>query len=275
MTTKMPNKKIKTIFNVVEEKSKPARMNLYGFIGATYWDDEEQSVTTKAVNQALKGITADEIDVHINSYGGDAFEGIGIYNALKQSDKTINIYIDALAASAASIVAMAGDKIYMPKNAQMMVHHAATMIYGDASDLENAIADLNKMDRSLVMTYMTRFTGTEDELIALLDAETFLNADEAVALGLADEVIEYVEPQEPKEPEEWGPEPEKPESEPEKPKPEEPEEPKEPKEPELAANIKERLVAKYHGKIAANMAAKHKKQPTIAEKLINLAKEAE
>lgn len=273
MTTKMPNKKIKTIFNVVEEKSKPARMNLYGFIGATYWDDEEQSVTTKAVNQALKGITADEIDVHINSYGGDAFEGIGIYNALKQSDKTINVYIDALAASAASIVAMAGDKIYMPKNAQMMVHHAATMIYGDASDLENAIADLNKMDRSLVMTYMTRFTGTEDELIALLDAETFLNADEAVALGLADEVIEYVEPQElqePKGPEEPESEPEKPESEPEKPKPEEPEEPKEP-----AANIKEKLVAKYHGKIAANMAAKHKKQPTIAEKLINLAREAE
>lgn len=256
-------------------------MNLYGFIGATYWDDEEQSVTTKAVNQALKEITADEIDVHINSYGGDAFEGIGIYNALKQSEKTINVYIDALAASAASIIAMAGDKIYMPENSQLMVHHAATMIYGDASDLENAIADLNKMDKSLILTYMTRFTGTEEELTALLDAETFLNADEAVALGLADEVIEYVEPQEPKEPEESDPEPEepesepdKPESEPEKPKPEEPEEPKEP-EPKPAANIKERLVAKYHGKIAAKVVTKHKEQLTIAEKLINLAKEAE
>ena len=187
--------KIKTIFNVANAtEDTPARMDLYGFVGANnYWDDSAQAVTTKGVNDALAEIEGNSVDVHINSYGGDAFEGIGIYNALKQSDKTINIYIDAIAASAASVIAMAGDTIFIPSNAQLMVHHALTFEYGNAQDFAKAIDMLNKMDNSLIATYKTRFAGTDQELNDLLDAETWLNADEAVAFGFADKIIDYSE----------------------------------------------------------------------------------
>ena len=187
-------KKIKTVFNVVDATDdKPARMNLYGFIGssASFWDSDAQDITTKGVTKSLDEIEGDTLDVHINSTGGDAFEGIGIYNALKQSDKKINVYIDALAASAASVIAMAGDTIFMPKNAQMMVHHAATFEYGNVQDFEQAIKMLNKMDNSLIASYESRFKGTSQELTDLLDAETFLNADEAVAFGFADKILDY------------------------------------------------------------------------------------
>ncbi len=195
MTMEMENmKKIKTVFNVVDATDdKPARMNLYGFIGssASFWDTDAQDITTKGVTKSLDEIEGDTLDVHINSTGGDAFEGIGIYNALKQSDKTINVYIDALAASAASVIAMAGDTIFMPKNAQMMVHHAATFEYGNVQDFEQVIKMLNKMDNSLIASYESRFKGTSQELTDLLDAETFLNADEAVAFGFADKILDY------------------------------------------------------------------------------------
>lgn len=237
-------KKIKTMFNFAnQEDDKPARLDLYGFVGASYWDDDEQSVTTKAVNDALANIEGEMLDVHINSYGGDAFEGIGIYNALKQSNKTINVYVDAVAASAASIIAMAGDTIFMPKNSQLMVHHALTNIYGNADDLQKGIDMLKTMDNSLAQTYMTRFTGSEDELEELLTAETFLSADEAITMGLADEIVDY-----------------------------------EVNEPEKSKNdIKTRLVAKYSGKAQAKATGVQESKPeeshkkSFAEKLANLA----
>lgn len=188
----MKMKKIKTMFNIIDSTDDmPARMNLYGFVGSDPWDKDVQSITTKGVTDSLAEIEGDTLDVHINSYGGDAFEGIGIYNALKQSNKTINVYIDAIAASAASVIAMAGDTIFMPANAQLMIHHALTFEYGNAKDFQKVIDMLGKMDKSLVATYETRFAGTDEELSDLLDAETFLNADEAIAFGFADEIIDY------------------------------------------------------------------------------------
>lgn len=242
-------KKIKTMFNFAnQEDDKPARLDLYGFVGASYWDDDGQSVTTKAVSDALANIEGEMLDVHINSYGGDAFEGIGIYNALKQSNKTINVYVDAVAASAASIIAMAGDTIFMPKNSQLMVHHALTNIYGNADDLQKGIDMLKTMDNSLAKTYMTRFTGSEDELEELLTAETFLSADEAITMGLADEIVNYSDKS---------------------------------KVPEPEADIKTRLVAKYCGNgqaPAPTLPTAETKEPkpethkkSFAEKLAHLA----
>lgn len=244
-------KKIKTVFNFVEsDGGKPARMDLYGFIGSISWDDSEQSVTAKAVGKTLSQIQGDAVDVHINSYGGDAFEGIGIYNALKQSGKKINIYIDAIAASAASLIAMSGDTIFMPKNSQLMVHRALTNVYGNVDDLQKAIDMLNTMGNSLIQTYMTRFTGSQDELEELLEAETFLSADEAIAMGLADEIVNYDDDQE------------------------EPD-------PEPKADIKARLVAKYIGagrKIELALPAAEIEEPkpephkkSFAEKLASLS----
>ncbi|KRK79458.1 Clp protease [Companilactobacillus nodensis DSM 19682 = JCM 14932 = NBRC 107160] len=178
--------------NVVNPTNdEPGRIDLYGTVGVDPWSGDEQSITAKGVKKAIEQIDGDSVDVHINSYGGIAFEGIGIYNVLKESDKTVNVYIDAIAASAASLIAMAGDTIFMPKNAQLMVHHASTLEYGNANDFEKVIQSLNAMDKSMILTYESRFKGTEAELRELLDAETFLTSDEALAFGFVDKIVDY------------------------------------------------------------------------------------
>lgn len=163
---------------------------LYGDIGEDWWGD---GITALRVRATLSRIDDDVVNLHIHSNGGDAFEGIAIYNVLKQSDKTINVYIDGLAASAASIIALAGDKIFMPRNTQMMIHNASACAFwcGFAEDFEKMGASLRNVNDSVRQTYLGRFTGTEEELIRYMDNETFFTADQAVALNLADEILNY------------------------------------------------------------------------------------
>ncbi len=162
---------------------------MYGDIGEDWWSE---GITALRVRATLSRIDDDVVNLHIHSNGGDAFEGIAIYNVLKQSDKTINVYIDGLAASAASIIALAGDKIYMPRNTQMMIHNAASGIWhGFAEDFEKMGAALRNVNDSVRQTYLGRFTGSEEELIRYMDNETFFTADQAVALNLADEILNY------------------------------------------------------------------------------------
>lgn len=161
---------------------------LYGDVGESYWGD---GITASSVRYALKQITTDVVNVHINSYGGDVFEGLAIYNVFKQSDKTINTIIDGVAASAASIIFMGGNKRLMPKNTQLMIHNAQTGVWGYAEDFEKAIAALNSIKVSLIASYMEKFEGTEEELINYLANETFFTAEEAVGCGLADEILNY------------------------------------------------------------------------------------
>ena len=162
---------------------------MYGDIGENWWSE---GITALRVRATLSRIDDDVVNLHIHSNGGDAFEGIAIYNVLKQSDKTINVYIDGLAASAASIIALAGDKIYMPRNTQMMIHNAASGIWhGFAEDFEKMASALRNVNDSVRQTYLGRFTGTEEELIRYMDNETFFTADQAVALNLADEILNY------------------------------------------------------------------------------------
>lgn len=161
---------------------------LYGDIGEDWFG---YGITALQVRTVLNQIDTDVVNVHIHSNGGDAFEGIAIHNVLKQSDKTINTYIDGLAASAASIIALAGDKIYMPQNTQLMIHNAASAIYGFADDFEKMATSLRNINDSVRQTYLSRFAGTEDELIKYMNDETFFTAEQAVALNLADEILNY------------------------------------------------------------------------------------
>lgn len=156
---------------------------LYGPVGG-YWD----GINSKDIRTALAGFSGSEIEVHLNSYGGDMFEGIAIKNYLSQRPETITVIIDGLAASAASIIAMAGDKILMPSDTQLMIHNPWTFTYGNAKELRKVADDLDKSEVSIQETYLKRFTGSREELVALLEAETFLTADEAVTLGLADAI---------------------------------------------------------------------------------------
>lgn len=172
------------------EKTNDKEYNLYIYGSIGGWFSENNAET---VRRKLSAIDAERIHVHINSGGGSAFDGVAICNLLRQHDAEIIVHIDGWAASAASIIAMAGDKIIMPANTMMMIHQASTYEYGNADVFEKIAKDLRKIDAALRQSYKKRFVGTEDELIQLLKDETWLTADEAVALGLADEVTEEIE----------------------------------------------------------------------------------
>jgi ATP-dependent protease ClpP protease subunit len=178
------------------DKPDETDMYLYGFVTDErgLWDDGD-CIATNEVRDMLMQIKGGIINLHINSPGGFAFEGIAIHNLLKQHNAEIHVFIDGLAASAASIIAMAGDRIFMPANTMMMIHKASAITWGTASALRKDADMLDKLDVAVMSSYMHRYTGTEDALGVLLEDETWLTADEAKAMGLCDEVLR--EPPEP------------------------------------------------------------------------------
>ena len=174
----MKNNPIENKLEIKNEAEGTIELFMYGTVG--------YSVYLNGIKYALGDVVGNEINVHINSYGGDLFEGIAIKNFLLNRPEKINVYIDGIAASAASVIAMAGDRIVMPSDAQMMIHNPWTYTMGNAKELRKTADDLDKAQTSLEKSYMNRFKGTEDELKTLLDEETYLTADEAVLFGLAD-----------------------------------------------------------------------------------------
>lgn len=131
-----------------------------------------------------------QINVRIHSPGGDVFEGMAIYNALKGHPAYVSVYIDGLAASMASVVAMAGDRVYIPANAMMMIHKPWGVQGGDAEAMRQYAALLDKVESNLVQAYVAKTGKTPEEIHALLSAETWMEGGEAVAAGFADVLIE-------------------------------------------------------------------------------------
>jgi ATP-dependent Clp protease protease subunit len=174
-------------------KNESAEINIYGDICDEKWFDED--VTPKAILDALDDAGAvKNLNIHINSYGGSVFAGNAIVNILdsykRKSGATINVYNDGLAASMASGIACAGDKVYAAKNSLFMYHKPLMVMQGNAEDFESAISVLNKTEDALVSNYMRKFNGTEEELRDMLAKETWLTADEAKEYGFVDEIIE-------------------------------------------------------------------------------------
>ena len=145
-------------------------------------------VSAKSFLNDMRAVKGDTINLSINSPGGDVFAGVAIYNALRSSGKKVNVKVLGLAASAASLIAMAGDEIEMPENAMMMIHNPWSFAMGDADELRATADVLDKIGGSLVGTYAARTGKDEDEIKALLDAETWMTAQEAVDMGFATKV---------------------------------------------------------------------------------------
>ena len=134
----------------------------------------------------------DQIDVHINSPGGNVFAGQAIHNILRQNPANVTVYVDGIAASIASVIAMAGNKIVMPPGSMMMIHNPLQLMIGNyfASELRETAEYLDKVRDSLVATYQSRCKDkTRDEIIEIMDQTTWLTAAEAVEAGFADEVL--------------------------------------------------------------------------------------
>lgn len=173
---------MKNWFKISAKANTPdAEISIYDEIGA--W-----GVTAKDFIGELRNVKAQSITLSINSPGGSVFDALAIYNALRQHEASVTVKVMGVAASAASLIAMAGDKIIMPENAFMMIHNPINFAYGNAEDMREMADILDKIGASLVATYVARTGLPEDEVKALLDAETWLNAEEAVEKGFADEM---------------------------------------------------------------------------------------
>lgn len=133
-----------------------------------------------------------QIDIFINSYGGSVFEGTAIYNQLKRNPAHKTVYIDGFACSIASVIAMAGDEIVMPRNALMMIHNMWMGVCGNADELRKAADDLDTINAAGRAAYLERAGEklTEEQLAGMMDAETWLNAEQCIEYGLADRYAE-------------------------------------------------------------------------------------
>lgn len=164
-------------------------ITIYGDIGESWWGD---STSAKDVETVLKDVTALTIKINLNSPGGDVFDGIAIYNQLKNHSAKIIIEVDGLAASAASVIAMAADELIMNTGSMLMIHEASTYAWGTKHDIQKTLNALEGIDKSLADIYMTRFQGERSEIETMIQNETWFTAQEAVDIGLADRVNETV-----------------------------------------------------------------------------------
>lgn len=166
-----------------------AEVLLYGPISdTTWWGDE---ITPKQFYDDLKALgDIKNLTVRINSGGGDVFAAQAIYSILKSHPAKIKVYIDGLAASAASVIAMAGDIVIMPRNAMMMIHNPWTIAIGNSNDFRKLADDLDKIREGMIAAYQTKTNMEREKLIELLDAETWMTAEEAMEYRFVDEVDE-------------------------------------------------------------------------------------
>lgn len=191
----MPKDKAK-LFSIVakaEANTDYGELLIYGDISeSNYWGDGD--VIPEDVDKAIKQLAnCKEIAIRINSYGGSVFAGQAMVSMISRLKAKTTAYVDGIAASMGSAIAMAADKVVMPKNAVMMIHKPSGSAYGNADELRKEAELLDTIEKTLVSLYMKRFKGTEEELIALLAAETWLTGEEAFENGLCDEVEEPIE----------------------------------------------------------------------------------
>ena len=157
-----------------------AKINIYDAIGG-WWGTNASDFVAE-----LDGLDVDELEVHVNSPGGAVWDGIAIMNSLKKHRARVTVIVDGLAASAASIVAMAGDEVVMAEGSQMMVHQASGGAWGNAETMRDMVGILDKIDVSMAAIYARRAGGTRASWLDVMRAETWYTAEEAVEAGLAD-----------------------------------------------------------------------------------------
>ncbi|MBZ9985678.1 Clp protease ClpP [Mesorhizobium sp. BH1-1-5] len=168
----------------------PNTITIFDVIGEDWWTGG--GFTAKRMSAALRSIGSKDVTVQINSPGGDMFEGIAIYNLLREHPAKVNIQVMGWAASAASIIAMAGDDIRMGLGTFMMVHNAWGVVIGNRHDMRDAATLFDGFDSAIVDIYMARSGQDRPAVEKLMDAETFMGPSEAVKNGFADAVDEGI-----------------------------------------------------------------------------------
>lgn len=162
-------------------------ISIYDMIG---WSWDGEGVTAKRVSSALRAIGDREVTVVINSPGGDFFEGVAIYNLLRAHPHKVTVKVMGLAASAASVIAMAGDEILMGDGAFFMIHNAWAVAIGNRHDMQDAANTLQPFDAAMADVYAARSGMDVKEIAVLMDKETWVNAKQAVEDGFATGLID-------------------------------------------------------------------------------------
>lgn len=175
----------------IENKGEAAEIWIYEEIGEDFWSGD--GITAKSFQKDLATIKAGQINLHINSPGGSVWDGLTIANLLKQHPANVTTYIDGLAASIASVIALAGDKVVMAENALFMIHNPYGMAMGDATEMRKMADTLDKVRDSIVLSYTGKTGKDETEITALMDAESWLSSFEALELGFIDEITEQMD----------------------------------------------------------------------------------
>lgn len=163
-----------------------ATINIYDVIGEDMWS---QGMTAKVVSSVLRKAGGEDVTVNINSPGGDFFEGLAIHTLLSDYEGRVKVRVVGLAASAASVIAMAGDDVEIAESGFLMIHNAWTVALGNRNDLAEAASMLEKFDKSMVSLYASKTGMDQDEIAGMMDKETWVTADEAIDMGFASAVL--------------------------------------------------------------------------------------
>lgn len=167
------------------EDGTTADLDIYGDISSRWWDDDAMSAP-KLSKQLDELGDVSQINVHINSYGGEVAEGLAIYSALRRHKARVRTTCDGFACSIASVIFMAGDERLMSDASLLMIHNAWTSAWGvNAADLRKLADDMDTITSASKSAYMARVSITEDELTELMDAETWISPTDAVDMGFA------------------------------------------------------------------------------------------
>lgn len=175
-------------WEVRSKADKTGELLLYGIIaGAQSWGDE---VTPTQIDAELKALgELDVLNVYVNSIGGSVFAGMAIFNIIKRAKAKIkNAYVDGVAGSITSVIVMACDRVYMPSNSMMVIHNPEGGMEGNAAAFREFADRLDKICESILSVYSEKTGMTNEEIIPLLDAETWMTAADAVKMGFADEM---------------------------------------------------------------------------------------
>ncbi len=178
------NEMVEKSFKVTAKDDGNTRIDLYDMI------DDQYGVSATSFVDAINSIKSGDISLHINSPGGDVFSARAMVAAISAHPSNITAYIDGLAASAASCVAVACDKVVMQKGSMMMVHCASSIVWGNSADMLEMSKLLDKIDATIASDYARKTGKSESEMLALMLNESWLTADEALEIGFADAVIE-------------------------------------------------------------------------------------
>ncbi|WP_418790919.1 head maturation protease, ClpP-related [Phosphitispora sp. TUW77] len=179
---------MKKFWNWVKDSESTERiLYLDGVIAEESWFDDD--VTPRAFKTELEAGQGD-IVIWLNSPGGDCVAASQIYAMLMDYSGQVTVKIDGIAASAASVIAMAGTKVLMAPTALMMVHNPLTIAIGDSEEMQKAIEMLSEVKESIINAYEIKTSLSRAKLSRLMDAETWLNANKAIELGFADSILE-------------------------------------------------------------------------------------